>query len=408
MGKLRVAIQGCCHGELDKIFQELEQLHKRNPIDLLLILGDFQSLRSENDFKSISIPPKYQKLGDFQNYYKDSNLKPCVPTIFIGGNHESMRHLMLLPFGGYVSNDIYFMGYSNMIWFKGLRIGGLSGIYKHWDLNKNRPGYKFLEEGNNWEKNVRSLYHVRKTDLLPLYMTACTRNEYNEKNGVNIMMSHDWPNGIVYHGNYKELLKVKPFFKRDVLYNQSLGSELNWELLNLFKPEWWVSAHLHVRYTAEFTHEDKKRKMEDIKTTNQDEISLDLDDLDSSSTEEEEKTTPVKTTHFLALDKCLPRRKHLEIIEIEGNENHFSSTSNDMYYDPEFINNLSYIEKNKEHSKIKNTPLNKIDINELISDNKIMQLDEIDWNKYKIPNYETDVQKLETEQTNSFIEQFLK
>lgn len=38
-------------------------------------------------------------------------------------------------YGGWVCDNIYFMGYSNVINFGGLRIGGTSGIYYKSDYN---------------------------------------------------------------------------------------------------------------------------------------------------------------------------------------------------------------------------------------------------------------------------------
>lgn len=168
MTKLRIAVQGCCHGQLNQIYKEVSRIHAKTPIDLLIILGDFQSIRDGQDFKSIAIPPKYQRLGDFISYY-NNEIEAPVPTIFIGGNHESMRHLMLLPHGGYVAKNIFYMGYSNVIWFKGIRIGSLSGIWKEWDFNKQRPDWNDLEN-NNWKANIRNLYHVRISDIAPLFM----------------------------------------------------------------------------------------------------------------------------------------------------------------------------------------------------------------------------------------------
>ena len=277
--QLRIAIEGCCHGELNNIFKEVSRLHQQNPIDLLIILGDFQSLRSTADFCSISIPPKYQKLGDFHNYYNNDTWGPPVPTLFIGGNHESMRHLMLLPHGGYASKDIYYLGYSNMIWFKGVRIGSLSGIWKQWDLERSRTEWSQLERNRSWQKNVRSLYHVRKSDVIPLFMV---------REDVDLMLSHDWPNGVVYYGNMQQLLKYKPFFKQDI-DKRELGSPISWQLLRELKPKWWLSAHLHVKFEALIKHTKRTLNLSDDADVrkNNDEIALNL----SSDSEEDVPST---------------------------------------------------------------------------------------------------------------------
>eukprot|EP00884_Botryococcus_braunii_P000315 jgi/Botrbrau1/10284/Bobra.0120s0006.1 len=44
MEGLRIAVEGCCHGELDKIYSTLQLLEEREgkKIDLLICCGDFQ------------------------------------------------------------------------------------------------------------------------------------------------------------------------------------------------------------------------------------------------------------------------------------------------------------------------------------------------------------------------------
>lgn len=367
---MRIAIQGCCHGELNQVFQKVAQLHAQEPIDLLLILGDFQSIRDEADFQSISIPPKYQKFGDFRDYYHNDELKPPVLTLFIGGNHESMRHLMLLPHGGYVSRDVFYMGYSNVVWYRGVRIGSLSGIYKKWDYQRDRPSWESLEAGQ-WSSRVRELYHVRKSDISPLFMVH---------GPLDIMMSHDWPNGVAYHGNTQDLIKRKPFFEKDIKTNQ-LGNPIGWQLLRHLKPKWWLSAHLHVKYEAVVRHNKRKKQ-------NEDEVDLDL------SSDDESKES---VTHFLALDKCLPRRKWLEVIEIEPDTSHPSWEKQDcLHWDPEFISNLQYLVKHSEAGK----DAEPTDFNRIKQEN-------IDWSKYEVPPYVAGIQRQETEQTQNFKSVFL-
>ncbi|EDO18492.1 hypothetical protein Kpol_1032p89 [Vanderwaltozyma polyspora DSM 70294] len=415
MAKLRIAVQGCCHGELNLIFKKVKELNDENPIDLLIILGDFQSLRSEEDFKSISMPDKYKKLGDFSHYYNDEIedhglIRPPVPTLFIGGNHESMRHLMLLSYGGYAAENIYYLGYSNVIWFKGIRIGSLSGIWKPWGVDKTRPSWDELETRDLWRETIRDLYHVNKQDLAPLFLLKNGTSAANS-NTLDIMLSHDWPNGIVYHGNYYELLRKKPFFENDIK-SRRLGSPISWQLLRNIKPKWWFSAHLHVKYEASVKHTKRKISGKPTKTKNKDEIELDLSSSEEDDNDEEEEEKDI-VTNFMALDKCLPRRQHLEIVEIETNTNHQSYIdSGSMYWDPEFIKNLQYINKNQD--KLNKTPFKEINWNELIKDSNIglppndgNATNSIDWSLYKVPSYTKGIQKRESEQTQWFIDRHI-
>jgi lariat debranching enzyme len=64
---MKIAVEGCCHGELDKIYETLEFLEKKEnvKVDLLLCCGDFQAVRNESDLQCMAVPPKYQKMNTF-------------------------------------------------------------------------------------------------------------------------------------------------------------------------------------------------------------------------------------------------------------------------------------------------------------------------------------------------------
>ena len=97
---MRIAIEGCCHGELDKIYSTIEHLEKENntKVDLLIICGDFQSVRNVNDLESMAVPEKYREMCSFWKYYAGMK-KAHVLTLFIGGNHEASNYLSELPYG---------------------------------------------------------------------------------------------------------------------------------------------------------------------------------------------------------------------------------------------------------------------------------------------------------------------
>jgi len=64
---MKIAIEGCCHGELDAIYKQIHQLETRNnyKVDLLLICGDFQAIRNLKDLQCMAVPDKYKQLGYF-------------------------------------------------------------------------------------------------------------------------------------------------------------------------------------------------------------------------------------------------------------------------------------------------------------------------------------------------------
>lgn len=66
---MRIAIEGCAHGELEIIYDCIEALQERSGtrIDLLICCGDFQSVRNQNDLRAMAVPEKYY---DMRTFYK--------------------------------------------------------------------------------------------------------------------------------------------------------------------------------------------------------------------------------------------------------------------------------------------------------------------------------------------------
>ncbi|XP_055425558.1 lariat debranching enzyme isoform X3 [Bubalus kerabau] len=164
---MRVAVAGCCHGELDKIYETLALAERRGPgrIDLLLCCGDFQAVRNEADLRCMAVPPKYRHMQTFYRYYSGEKKAPVL-TIFIGGNHEASNHLQELPYGGWVAPNIYYLGLAGVVKYRGVRIGGISGIFKSHDYRKGHfecPPYNAA--------TIRSIYHVRNIEVYKLKQT---------------------------------------------------------------------------------------------------------------------------------------------------------------------------------------------------------------------------------------------
>nr|XP_045242860.1 lariat debranching enzyme isoform X3 [Macaca fascicularis] len=161
---MRVAVAGCCHGELDKIYETLALAERRGPgpVDLLLCCGDFQAVRNEADLCCMAVPPKYRHMQTFYRYYSGEKKAPVL-TLFIGGNHEASNHLQELPYGGWVAPNIYYLGLAGVVKYRGVRIGGISGIFKSHDYRKGHfecPPYN--------SSTIRSIYHVRNIEVYKL------------------------------------------------------------------------------------------------------------------------------------------------------------------------------------------------------------------------------------------------
>ncbi|EMD34237.1 hypothetical protein CERSUDRAFT_86365 [Gelatoporia subvermispora B] len=238
---MRIAIEGCSHGELDKIYEQLlEQQRKDNhQIDLLLICGDFQANRNERDLECMAVPPKYRDLRDYYKYYTGEKKAPIL-TIVIGGNHEASNHFWELYHGGWLAPKIYFLGHAGCVQVNGLRIAGSSGIFYPSDFQQ-----------GHWERvpyqhgAMRSIYHTREFNVRRLSLLSSP----------DVFLSHDWPQNIVQYGNVSALLHRKPFFKEDIRTGK-LGSPPMMGLLQNLKPRYWYSAHLHCRFEAEVVHDE--------------------------------------------------------------------------------------------------------------------------------------------------------
>ena len=91
---------------------------------------------------------------------------------------------------------VHFVSY---VKYAGIRIGGISGIYKGNDYLKGH-----FEKVPYNDSTKRSVYHIRNLEVFRLKQL---------KEPINIFLSHDWPSGVTKHGDLQQLLKFKPHFK---------------------------------------------------------------------------------------------------------------------------------------------------------------------------------------------------
>jgi len=80
---LQIAVEGCCHGELDKIYEAVGELERMDgkKIDLLICCGDFQAVRNLNDLECMACPVKYRHMASFYKYFSGDKVAP-YPTLF--------------------------------------------------------------------------------------------------------------------------------------------------------------------------------------------------------------------------------------------------------------------------------------------------------------------------------------
>ena len=395
---VRVAVEGCVsshssglilsiltlsqgHGTLNAIYASIKrtcEINRWDGVDLLIIGGDFQAVRNAYDLNATVIPPKYREMGDFHEYYSGQRRAPYL-TLFIGGNHEASNHLFELYYGGWVAPNIYYLGASNLIRFGPLRIAALSGIWKGYSYKK--PHFERIPYSQD---DVRSAYHVREID---------TRKLLQISSQVDIGLSHDWPRGMEWKGDWKKLFRRHAHLEPDAR-DGTLGNVAAKLVLDRLRPHYWFSAHFHVKFSAIYDHEESATSKEqqpmpleaqdikkEVETGNPDEIDLDMseDGTEQPKFQEvsakrldgnrDEKATAVpkdlrdqlpasfqkrafdpsaqaatppadvtnRRTRFLALDKCLPRREFLQVLEIKGTNDETMERPYKLAYDKEWL-----------------------------------------------------------------------
>lgn len=332
---LHVAVVGCCHGELDKIYLACSdhEVSSGKRIDFVICAGDFQALRREEDLKCMAVPEKYRSLGDFVKYYQGEKRAPYL-TLFVGGNHECSDWLAEESYGGFLAPNIYYLGHSGVVVVDGcITVAGISGIFKAHDYVRPYPNRPFHVS----EASKRSAYHVRRIEVekLKAFVRALrhmqqwgrkwgvqsvspsataanianpaqkvsqdggndTTNSHITLPPVDIFVSHDWPTGVTKYGDEEQLLRYKPYFREDIRHGV-LGNPHTVKLLQDIKPRYWIAAHLHCRFEATVPHENTSGKCTTAGTT-----------------------SPVATqqkTKFLALDKPAKGKGFIDFIDVPG------------------------------------------------------------------------------------------
>ena len=257
----------------------------------------------------MSVPWKYRHLGDFHRYYSGEK-HAQVLTLVIGGNHEASNYFSELYYGGWLAPNIYYLGAANVLRYGPYRISGLSGIFKASDYGK--PHHERLPYGR---AEIRSIYHVRECDVAKLLQI---------QHPIDICISHDWPRRMEWFGDYKKLFADRPTFFESVKAD-NLGSPPAEQLMNLLRPKYWFSGHMHVKYSAIVEH--KETITEDIfkDMTIPDEVRAQLPKSMFRASSRKRSGAAITApkditndvTHFLALDKPGPDRAFLEFLDID-------------------------------------------------------------------------------------------
>ena len=280
---LNIIITGCIHGSLDKMYKDIKEYSSTSnkKIDMILCTGDFECMRTEKDLTFLSCPEKYREMGDFYKYYTSKAIAPYL-TIFIGGNHEASNYLEQNYYGGWVAPNIYYLGRSGLINVKGIRIGGISGIFNKFDYFRGN----FEKDEDDIKGDKKTIFHLREFDVVKMS---------HVKNKIDIFMTHDWPTNLVSDEDKADVFKKRPHFKNDILEG-TLGSFPGEFLLKYLKPSFFICGHMHFYYSNK-----------------------------------------INDTQIYAFDKCLNERHYFGLIEVKKSLITMDINDNDIYIDPEWM-----------------------------------------------------------------------
>ncbi|KAH7080285.1 lariat debranching enzyme [Paraphoma chrysanthemicola] len=388
---LRIAVEGCGHGVLHEIYASVAkscELKGWPDVDLLIIGGDFQAVRNAMDLKAVSMPTKYYAMHDFHEYYSGVRAAPYL-TIFIGGNHEASNYMWELYYGGWAAPRIYYMGAANVVRLGPLRIAGLSGIWKGYNYKK--PHYERLPYNGD---DVRSIYHVRELDVRKLLQIRSQVDiglshdwprsmewkgdhkqlfrwkphfEQEAKDGTlgsvaatTVLERLRPPHWFSAHMHAKfaglwqhedELAKAE---KADTTTNGSLPTKNSEEIdLDMPDDELVAPQKNDAEIDLDLDMDDEEPStvpvapLKNIAAPSTSEVAQDLRDLLPASfaphKHEPIPTLPFpehitnKTTRFLALDKCLPKRSFLQLIEVTPHSRAQFERPLQLAYDQEWL-----------------------------------------------------------------------
>ena len=320
----------------------------------------------------MAVPHKYREIGDFYEYYSGARKAPFL-TVFVGGNHEASNHLFELYYGGWVAPNIYYLGAANVVRLGPLRIAGLSGIWKGYNFNKTHH-----ERIPYSQDDVRSIYHVRELDVRKMVQIRTQvdvgishdwpravewhgdhKTLFRKKNDFEAE-SRDGTLGSVAARRVFDRLRPAYWFAAH-LHIKFAATFKHEETRDQLVRESVQGAHATANDVDAGAQGQHGQGTSSHAVRNEDEIDLEMDESEEESTLKDQRPMPEpqgqeadtltvpqsirdqlpssfsvrsrnpqkiaetvlpteitnKTTNFLALDKCLPGRKFLQLLEVQ-------------------------------------------------------------------------------------------
>jgi lariat debranching enzyme len=238
---MKIMVTGCLHGEWELLVRTVnELLHDGTVIDLIIVAGDCETMRTEEDLKSYKAPPRYQVMGTFHKVYNGELHLPRL-TLLIGGNHEASDVLHVLPFGGWLAPNVFYLGRACSVSFGDTVITSLSGLWKPEDYWRPvNEAYPIRSE-----EDKATTYHIRAFSDFQLHGLTKT----------DLFVSHDWPAGIPDKCGGAYLQSRRPDLI-DSDRQHSFGLPHGLKLVQNLNPGSWFAAHHHIPFSTKIPNSD--------------------------------------------------------------------------------------------------------------------------------------------------------
>ncbi|KAH0826607.1 hypothetical protein J3R83DRAFT_4970 [Lanmaoa asiatica] len=189
----------------------------------------------------MAVPQKYWQLGDFYKYYTGEKVAPVL-TVVIGGNHEASNYFWELYHGGWLAPNIYFLGRAGCI-----------------------------QCPDCWRFKITTLIKVI-TSACRMIMVRCA--------------AYAMSRSIIFFACSPSQISFSHATGLDQL-NGNLGSPPLMGLLQTLRPDWWVSAYLHVRFEAVVKHRGGEQGLGEgnppVVPANPDQTDISDEDVDERS-----------------------------------------------------------------------------------------------------------------------------
>jgi lariat debranching enzyme len=243
------AAVGDVHGRHHAMVELVGAAAERAGVEVSFVLqvGDFEPHRHAEDLATMAAPARHRQLGDFGDFHDGRSLFPW-PVLFVGGNHEPYGFLDTLGPGAEVAPSCRYLGRAGVVELGGLRVAGLSGIFRPDQFESCRPHVSLFPTTGN----KRFIGYTR--DEIGRLLDAC------DAGPPDVLLLHEWPRLEL---GADEIRQINRFVSRQSPFagpeeeadlpdfhrfrgGGGIGSEAALELVQLLEPSLVLCGHMHV------------------------------------------------------------------------------------------------------------------------------------------------------------------